>query len=100
MLELTPELIFLSVFAFSWLEFLFEAYLSSRQRHIYETRKTVPSELTDIVDFETFEKARVYALDKSYFGAIQGIFSQLLGSVIMWFYGFKLVWEYAGTVYK
>lgn len=90
------ESIFYAVLAFSWVEYLWEAYLGARQRTIYRTRTTVPSELKDIVDAETFSKARTYALDKSSFGAFEGLFSHLLSTAIMWFYGFKVVWDWAG----
>ena len=56
----------------------------------------MPKELTDILDKETYDKARRYALDKSNFGAVQGIFSMVVSSVIMWYMGFKKVWDWAG----
>ena len=72
-----PETIFYGVLAFAWVEFLWEAYLSYRQRKIYRQHTTIPKELDGILDNETFTKARLYALDKSNFGAFQGIFSQV-----------------------
>ncbi len=37
----------------------------------------------------------MYSLDKSLFGAVEGAFSQLLSTAIMWFYGYKVVWDLA-----
>ena len=95
---LTPESILYSVLAFSWIEFLWEAFLGRRQKVIYRTKTKVPKELEGIVDPETFEKARLYALDKANFGAVEGIFNQVLSTVIMWFMGFKLFWDKAGDL--
>ena len=64
-LKENPEWILYAVIGFSWLEFGWEAYLGSRQRKIYKEHTKPPPELKDITDEETFEKARVYALDKS-----------------------------------
>ncbi len=94
--SVTPEGIFYAVLAFSWAEYAWEAYLSHRQRRIYHSQTKVPKELDGIVDQSTFDKARLYALDRSNFGAVEGLFSQVLSTLIMWFYGFKVVWDLAG----
>ena len=93
---MAPEQVFYFVLGFSWLEYLWSSYLSIRQRKIYRTCKTVPSEISSFMDQETFEKARLYALDKSNFGAFESMFSQTLSTLIMWFYGYKYVWDIAG----
>jgi STE24 endopeptidase len=72
-----PETIFYGVLAFAWMEFLWEFYLSFRQRKIYRQHTAPPKELEGILDSETFNKARLYALDKSNFGAFQDVFSQV-----------------------
>ena len=103
-MDISPDSILYAVLAFSWVEYLWEAYIGSRyknqgpvyvyleldyenakykicchnrQRHIYRTRTTVPTELEGIMKKETFDKARIYSLDKAQFGAVQGIFSQV-----------------------
>lgn len=91
-----PGSIFYGVLAFAWLEFLWEAYLSHRQRRVYATHTHLPAQLESIMSAETFEKARSYALDKSRFGAVEGIFSQVLSTILMWFLAFKHVWNFAG----
>ena len=40
----------------------------------------------------------MYALDKSSFGAVQGIFSQVLSTILIWFFAFKYVWDLSGTL--
>lgn len=45
------------------------------QHRIYKNSAEVPDELTDILPKETYEKARIYGLDKSSFSIVQGSFS-------------------------
>jgi len=97
-MEISPDSILYAVLAFSWVEYLWEAYIGSRQRHIYRTRTTVPAELEGIMKKETFDKARVYSLDKAQFSAVQGVFSQVVTTALMWFYGIKIFWDMAGEV--
>lgn len=94
-MEVDPTSIFWGVLAFMWLEFLWECYIGSRQRAVYKERLEVPKEVETFLDQETYTKARLYALDKSVFGAWQGIFSQLVSTLIIWFMGYKLFWGYA-----
>jgi STE24 endopeptidase len=94
-----PEHIFWGVLGFSWIEFIWEAYLSYRQRKIYKKHTTIPDELTDILDSDTFTKARLYALDKSNFGAFQGIFTQILSTILMLLFAFKYLWNVSGEIF-
>ena len=64
MIQVDSAQIFAGVLGFMWLEFLWEAYIGLRQKKIYQTKTTVPKELEKILDKETFNKARLYALDK------------------------------------
>lgn len=90
---MSPDQIFYCVLVFSWIEYIWDAYLGGRQRKIYRTRLTVPIELDGILDQETYDKARLYSLDKSFFGGIERTFNQILSTVLMWFYGFKFIWD-------
>ncbi|XP_069466167.1 CAAX prenyl protease 1 homolog [Ambystoma mexicanum] len=85
--------IFLSVLVFSWVVYLWEAYLSYRQRRVYQTTTHVPSELGKIVDEETFEKSRLYQLDKSGFAFWSGLYSETEGTLILLFGGIPFVWN-------
>jgi len=97
-LESNPEWILYGVLIFAWLEFAWEAYLGIRQRRIYKEHTKPPPELKDITDEETFEKARVYALDKSKFGSIQGLFSQGFNTLIIWAFAYKYMWDLAFNI--
>lgn len=90
-----PETIFWGVLAFMWVEFVWEALLSARQRKIYKSQTTVPPELENILDPDTFTKARTYALDKSNFGSIEGLFSQLVSTLMLYVQGYPIFWGWA-----
>jgi len=94
-IEIDADTIFNCVLGFMWIEFLWEGYIGYRQQKIYKSRTTVPKELETILDAETFTKARLYALDKAFFGSIEGWFSQILSTCIIWFMGYKIFWNYA-----
>ena len=64
MIQLDSGQIFSGVLGFMWMEFIWEAYIGSRQKKIYQTKTTVPKELENYLDQDTFTKARLYALDK------------------------------------
>jgi len=91
-MQVDPDTIFYGVLGFMWLEFLWESYIGYRQRNIYKTKTEVPAELESILDKETFTKARLYALDKADFGGIQGWFSQILSTAILWYQGYVFFW--------
>jgi len=94
-IQIDADTIFNCVLGFMWIEFLWEAYIGYRQKKIYKSKTTVPKELETILDAETFTKARLYALDKASFGGIEGWFSQILSTCILWFMGYKIFWNYA-----
>ena len=97
-MDISPDYILYAVIALSWVEFLWEAYIWSRQWHIYRTRTTLPTELEGIMKKETFDKERLYSLHKAQFSAVQRIFSQVVSTALLWFYGMKFVWDLAGEV--
>ncbi|XP_020343895.1 CAAX prenyl protease 1 homolog isoform X2 [Oncorhynchus kisutch] len=90
--------IFYAVLVFSWTVYLWEAYLAYRQRRIYRLTLQVPQELGKIMDTDTFEKSRLYQLDKSNFSFWSGLYSETEGTLILLFGGIPFVWKVAGTV--
>nr|CAD7423331.1 unnamed protein product [Timema monikensis] len=90
----TTENYFLyAVVSFLWLEFLWELYLSIRQHRIYKNTIDVPSELKGIMTEETYQKARLYGLDKSTFGIFKDIFSIIEATLLIVFYGLLYFWN-------
>uniref|UniRef100_A0A2P2I4T7 CAAX prenyl protease n=1 Tax=Hirondellea gigas TaxID=1518452 RepID=A0A2P2I4T7_9CRUS len=94
--SIAPNEIFVGIIGFSWATFLWEEYLSYRQRSVVESTKLVPAELRGVVDRETFDKARAYAIDKASFGLVESIYSQMLSTGIMVYGGLPWLWELAG----
>merc|ERR1719458_2366430 len=93
--SLDPDTIFVGVLGFMWAEFLWEAYIGRRQRAVYREHTSAPPELEGILDQDTFTKARLYALDKSRFGSVQGLFSQVLSTGLLWALGYRVFWGWA-----
>ena len=52
-------------------------YTLGFQRKLYKTVTEVPTELKGVLDQETFEKARLYQLDRSVFGFWSGLYSEV-----------------------
>ena len=47
------------------------------QHKLYKTVRKVPLSLEHVLDEDTFEKARLYQLDRSLFGFWSGLYTQL-----------------------
>uniref|UniRef100_A0A9L0K7Z5 CAAX prenyl protease n=1 Tax=Equus asinus TaxID=9793 RepID=A0A9L0K7Z5_EQUAS len=88
--------IFGAVLLFSWTVYLWETFLAQRQRRIYKTTTHVPLELGQIMDSETFEKSRLYQLDKSTFSFWSGLYSEIEGTFILLFGGIPYLWRLSG----
>ncbi|XP_078094274.1 CAAX prenyl protease 1 homolog [Mustelus asterias] len=88
--------IFYSVLLFSWAVYVWEAYLAHRQRKTYRDTTLVPEELGKIMDSETFEKSRLYQLDKSTFGFWSGLYSETEGTLILLLGGIPFLWRISG----
>lgn len=86
------------VIVFSWATYLWETYLSYRQRRFYLKTTSVPTELNDTLDDETFQKARHYSLDKNSFGFWHGIYSQLEETLILLLGGIPYLWGLASSL--
>ncbi|XP_051628218.1 CAAX prenyl protease 1 homolog isoform X1 [Manacus candei] len=90
--------IFCSVLLFSWAVYLWEAFLAHRQRRVYRTTTHVPQELGQIMDSETFEKSRLYQLDKSTFSFWSGLYSEIEGTMILLCGGIPFLWKLSGQI--
>lgn len=58
----------------------------------------VPSALEGVLDEETFEKARLYQIDKSNFGFWSGLYSQVESTVILLVNGLPFLWAVSGKI--
>ncbi|KAG8451526.1 hypothetical protein GDO86_003651 [Hymenochirus boettgeri] len=60
---------------------------------MYRTTTHVPAELGNIMDPETFEKSRLYQLDKSTFSFWSGLYSEAEGTLILLLGGIPFLWN-------
>ncbi|XP_055549804.1 CAAX prenyl protease 1 homolog [Wyeomyia smithii] len=92
----TSEITLYSILIFLVLENLINLYLTRRQIYVYETSKDVPAELKDAMKKETFEKARLYGLDKANFGIFKLLLCDIAIVSIELYTGFiALIWARA-----
>ncbi|KAJ9585034.1 hypothetical protein L9F63_020625, partial [Diploptera punctata] len=92
------NIIFYGVVTFLLLEYLWELFLAIRQHSVYKSAEKVPGELKDIINEETYTKARVYGLDKSSFSIFKEFFSIAITTVLILANGFPFAWRLSGDV--
>lgn len=83
------------ILAVMWLEFLWEFYLAIRQHRLCQKVTSVPAELKNVMTQETFDKARLYTLDKNSFSMIKDSISTVLSSIIIYCGFFHYFWVLA-----
>ncbi len=85
------------VLGFTSITFLWESYLSYRQRaKLYE--KKVPKQLESIVTEKEFHKSNAYSLDKSKFGVITSTFGFVQQVIVFLFNLIPYFWDLSGSV--
>lgn len=84
--------IFAGTLGFMWIMYLWETYLSYRQHKVYVETKEIPVELLDSLDKETFEKSRLYQIDKSKFGFWSSLYGQVESTLILVYGGIPFLW--------
>ncbi|CAH1715871.1 CAAX prenyl protease 1 homolog [Aphis gossypii] len=91
-----PEFcVFYGVLTFSWIEFLWEQYLTLRQRRVYKTTDKIPERLTDVLDVVTFNKAKSYGIDKNSFSIAEEWINMIISTGFICFNGFTLLWNFS-----
>ncbi|XP_073844407.1 CAAX prenyl protease 1 homolog [Musca autumnalis] len=88
------ELILYAIIFLCIFENLFEIYISLRQVKVYKTAKNVPTELKEHMSEETFNKARIYGLDKEQFGIFKSILLDVVVIPLELYFGIiSLFWQ-------
>ncbi|XP_043218075.1 CAAX prenyl protease 1 homolog [Amphibalanus amphitrite] len=85
-----------AVIAFSVVIFVWEEYLAIRQRNVLKTVQNVPDDLDGAITQETFEKARLYQLDKSMFESCRNLFEILFNTACLLMFVMPLMWSLSG----
>ncbi|KAJ8716717.1 hypothetical protein PYW07_003344 [Mythimna separata] len=86
------------ILLFSWGEYLWELYLSLRQLKIYKTNKTIPNDLKEMLNAESFKKARLYGIDKLTFKIVKEFYSITFTSVILYKRWIYVVWHKSESI--
>ncbi|CAH4034026.1 CAAX prenyl protease 1 homolog [Pieris brassicae] len=92
-MDFNEDLLLLLILMFIWVEYLWELYLSLRQLHIYKTNNAIPEDLNQMLNEESFKKARVYGIDKSEFKIAKELFNIILTTIILYKRWVYTVWS-------
>lgn len=74
--------------------------MSSFQLRVYKKHTHIPNELIGIVSQDTFEKARLYALDNSYFGLVHEVITVALTLALLSYDFIYVLWSLGGDTIK
>ncbi|KFM64976.1 CAAX prenyl protease 1-like protein, partial [Stegodyphus mimosarum] len=94
----SPEGIMTAIIAFTWVVYIWEAYLSYRQHVVMQKVTSVPPELAGVMDQTTYNKARLYNLDKSRFSFVSSLYEQVFQTAVLVFGGIPFLWSASGKV--
>jgi len=89
--------LFWSTIGFIWFVYALETYLDLRQRKKLQETK-VPPQIEAIISEEKFHKSQAYGLDKSTFGLLTGLFSQVENTVILLVGAMPWMWKFSENV--
>ncbi|KAM3965072.1 CAAX prenyl protease 1 homolog [Aphomia sociella] len=92
-MAIDESLIVLLILLFSWGEYLWELYLSLRQLKIYQTNNTIPNDLKEMLNEDSFKKARIYGIDKSRFKIVKEFYSIALTTIILYNRWIYVAWN-------
>ncbi|XP_026748913.2 CAAX prenyl protease 1 homolog [Galleria mellonella] len=93
MMAIDEGIIIFLILLFSWGEYLWELYLSLRQLKIYQTNNTIPNDLKEMLNEESFKKARLYGIDKSRFKIVKEFYSIALTTIILYNRWIYVAWN-------
>jgi len=98
--SIDKDTLFYAIIGFMTVMFLWENYLSYRQYKVEKNTRELPKELVGVTDQETFEKSRLYALDKDVYSFIHGFYDQLESYVILFIGANPFVWNLSARQLK
>ena len=83
------------ILSFAVGEFCFESYLSWRQYRVL-SRTTIPPQLKNEIDQNTFDKSQAYGRSKAKFGFVSGVFSQIKNYFVIAHDVYPRLWAITG----
>ena len=90
--------LFIAVVLFKWAVFIWDEYLTWRQRRVVLNKITVPEPLSHVLDEETMNKTRRYSLDKMTFGFWQSLYSEVETNIILLLFALPWAWDRSGDI--
>ncbi|XP_022911422.1 CAAX prenyl protease 1 homolog [Onthophagus taurus] len=96
--SISDRTVLYAILAFLWIETLWELYLAARQYSKCLKTEEVPAELESVMTKETFNKARLYSLDKSKFNFIHDIFSLSVTTMMIYCGVLAKLWSYSESI--
>ncbi|XP_059057373.1 CAAX prenyl protease 1 homolog [Achroia grisella] len=93
MMAINESIIILLILLFSWGEYLWEQYLTLRQLKIYQTNNDIPNDLKEMLNEESFKKARLYGIDRSKFKIVKEFYSIILTTIILYNRWIYVAWN-------
>ena len=91
--RIPKEALFYGIIAFMTVMFLWENFLSLRQFLVEKRTKQVPTELVSVLEDTTFQKSRLYALDKRVYNFIHDFYSQTESYLILFLGALPFLWR-------
>ncbi|XP_014211804.1 CAAX prenyl protease 1 homolog [Copidosoma floridanum] len=82
----------------TWIFFLWEFYLSYRQRRLMKRLVQRPSILDNLISDEEYQKSRTYGLDKNTFGIIEDLYSNIIYTIFKISWGVYICWNYGADL--
>lgn len=86
------------ILLFIWIESLWELYLAVRQHKLCSATKNVPGELSGVIAKDTYEKARLYSLDKEKFNILKDTFMLLLTTFVIYDGIMAKIWKFSASI--
>ncbi|KAK0078058.1 hypothetical protein PV325_003017 [Microctonus aethiopoides] len=81
-----------------WLLYLWELYLSLRQRKLMKELVKLPDRLNGIISEEVYQNARLYELDKNAYSNIHDLYSTIINTILILTFAFHYYWKWGLTL--
>jgi len=95
----SPVKIYWTIIICIWAEYVFELYLCLRQRKIYfSSANQIPAPLKNHMSLETFEKARLYGIDKNNFTIVSELYGMIVLTALLHYEGLYKGWLLTGPM--
>ncbi|KAI4457677.1 caax prenyl protease 1 [Holotrichia oblita] len=95
---LNQDCVLYIILLFLWLEYLWEIYLAIRQYNVTKKTVNVPTDLSSVMTKDTFDKARLYSMDKNKYGIVNDTFTIFVSTLVIYYGLLARVWKYSESI--